>query len=476
MSIADPHEMPLGVLRVDRDQVVTGADGAFTTLFACKPEDVIGKALDELVSPKDRRASMELATQMMRSKAIDLLATLRIARRDHLARLRLRARDDGWVGFVEPVGGDGDLLYALTAIEQRWKGMSRSSVEGILVLDANGRVIEHNAAFHALVPLHDARGVKLSEEALLGRAVLDVLGDRFPQLAGYLANPEGDLLVRSLAMLELRASAIALPDRTRIGTFIHLRDIAEELQIEARDAKILEDLQKARAFQRAILAEPHSVANVDIDIAYRPLHEVGGDVFDVAVLDGNRLRVFVADATGHGVQAALATMLIKSAYDAVGDEASGPADLLRRLDHRIASRYRALDVVFTAAVADIDLSSRVVRHASGAHPSPLLVSSQSVRELPSGGALLGVRPGIEFPEHESRLADGEGLYLVTDGLAEARRGAGEFFGDERLHASLVEAHSLRRDPCDAVIARIDSWLKPQPPSDDMTLVAIRPRA
>lgn len=480
MPLADLLEMPLGVLRLDRDQVVTAADAAFTALFGCDSAHVVGKALDELVSPKDRRASLELATQMMRAptSGIDLLATLRLGRptRDRLARMRLRAREGGFIAFIEPVGGPGDLLYGLTAIEQRWKGMSRSSVEGILVLDEGGRIIEHNAAFHALVPVHDARGVKLSEDALLGRPAIDVLADRFPQLAKYLSAPEGDLVARSTSMLELRASAIVLPDRTLIGTFIHVRDIAEELQIEARDKQILDDLQKARAFQRAILTEPHTLPNVEIDVAYRPLHEVGGDVFDVVMLDANRVRVFVADATGHGVQAALATMLIKSTYDAVIDEASGPGDLLRLLGDRIAARYRALDVVFTAVVLDVDLANRRVVHASGAHPSPLLVSPNHVRELPAGGTLLGVKPGLTFPEHESELLDGEGLYVVTDGLAEARRGAGEFFGDERLHRALVEAHALRRDPCDAVIARIDAWLKPQSASDDMTLVAVRPRS
>ena len=475
MPVAEQHEMPLGVLRLDRDQVVVAADSAFAMLFECRTEDVVGKALDELLSPKDRRASLELATQMMRATSgIDLLATLRITGRDRLARLRLRAREEGFIAFLEPVGGPGDLLYSLTTIEQRWSGMSRSSVDGILVLDAGGRIIEHNAAFHALVPLHDARGVKLSEDALLGRLALDVLGERFPPLAAYLAAPEGDLVTRSSSMLELRASPIALPDRTRIGTFIHVRDIAEQRQIEARDAKILDDLQKARAFQRAILTEPGALANVELDVAYRPLHEVGGDVFDVSMLDDRTIRVFVADATGHGVQAALATMLIKSTYDAVTDEATGAADLLCLLGDRIASRYRALDVVFTAAVVDIDLHERRVVHASAAHPPPLLVSTNGVRELPAGGTLLGVTPGLRFPEHESELAEGEGLYVVTDGLAEARRRAGEFFGEERLHRALVEAHALRRDPCDAVMARIDAWLKPQSPSDDMTLVAVRP--
>lgn len=478
MPVAEHHEMPLGVLLLDRDQVVAGADTAFTLLFDCRTEHVVGKALDEIVSPKDRRASLDLATQMMRAPTtgIDLLATLRIAGRDRLARMRLRARSEGFVAFIEPVGGPGDLLYSLTAIEQRWSGMSRSSVDGILVLDANGRIIEHNAAFHSLVPLHDARGVKLSEDALLGRLALDVLGADFPELVAYLAAPKGDLLTRSSSMLELRASAIALPDRTRIGTFIHVRDIAEQLQIESRDAKIFADLQKARAFQRAILTEPGTISNVEIDVAYRPLHEVGGDVFDVSMLDELTVRVFIADATGHGVEAALATMLIKSTFDAVSDEATGPADLLCLLSDRIASRYRALDVVFTAAVVDVDLHERRVVHSSGAHPPALLVSADRVRELPAGGALLGVSPGLRFPEHETELAEGEGLYVVTDGLAEARRGAGEFFGDERLQSALVEAHALRRDPCDAVIARIDAWLKPETASDDMTLVAVRTRS
>jgi len=68
----------------------------------------------------------------------------------------------------------------------------------------------------------------------------------------------------------------------------------------------------------------------------------------------------------------------------------------------------------------------------------------------------------------------DGLYLVTDGITESRRADGELFGDERLHRALAEANELRDGAGDAVLVRLEAWLRPNALDDDATIVALRP--
>lgn len=89
---------------------------------------------------------------------------------------------------------------------------------------------------------------------------------------------------------------------------------------------------------------------------------------------------------------------------------------------------------------------------------------------------MGVSPGRVYPTWAHALPEGAGLYLLTDGLAEARRPDGEQFGEDRVRRALADACMLPVGVGDAVIARLDAWLRPAMPDDDITIVALRPRA
>jgi sigma-B regulation protein RsbU (phosphoserine phosphatase) len=337
-----------------------------------------------------------------------------------------------------------------------------------------GAVIEHNTAFFRLMGFRDAHGVTLSEDALVGRELVDLVGAKLPGFAAYLRAPQGDLRIR-VGEIEVKASPIELPSRERIGTFVLVRDITEEAQIEQRDAIIRRDLTQARAFQQMILSEPPTVPSHDIDVVYRPVEQVGGDVYDVSILPNHKLRMFIADATGHGVTAALVTMLIKSSYDQVRTIAA-PNEMLAQLNDRVAKTARTLDAMFTAAVVDVDLAAQRLVHSSAAHLPPVLVNGAGVVELESGGTFMGVSTGRVYPTWSRSLPPDAALYLMTDGIAEARRTNGEQFGEDRFFRALVEAAPLPHGAGDAVLARLDAWLRPALPDDDITIIGLRPRA
>lgn len=482
MSAADNDRfggLPIGVLGLDANQVIKTVDKVFCEAFECNEIDISGRSLDDLFSPRDRRASLEYATKMSRyvGGVLDLLVTLRIRGREYAARLRVTQRPDGFAAFVEPAFGSDNVLYRFTAVEQRWKGTVRSSADGIVILSPSGIIEEHNSRFYALMGFRDAHGVSLSEDALTGRKFIELVQGDFAGLAAYLREPDGELTARATSpyrSLELKAMPMTLPTGTVLGTFIMVRDITEELQVIARDQIIRENLVQARSFQRAILTAPPSVPGHRIDVAYQPLDVVGGDIYDVAVIDESTVRLFIADATGHGVPAALVTMLLKSAYEFVKHSKRGPAAVLSSLNDRVAQAHGNLDVMCTAAVVDVDLNTRMVHHACAAHPPTLVVRGSRVEEMESGGTFVGVERGKTYPSWTRQLAPDEALYLVTDGIAESRRPNGDFFGDARLHEVLAEANDLHDSASEAVLMRLESWLRPNAMDDDVTILSLRP--
>ncbi len=275
---------------------------------------------------------------------------------------------------------------------------------------------------------------------------------------------ESALAARMITRLRAEELAVLeIQERELVGL---LRDV------EARDEIIQRDLEEARQFQRKMLGAPPRVDGASIEVIYQPLGLVGGDLY-AAAIDGQRLRLFVADATGHGVRASLTTMFIKSGYEAVRLSAPDPAALLAALNDAIAHTYRSSEMLFSAACVDIDLASGRLLISSAAHPPVCIVSGGEARYIEGAGAFLGLRSGMRFKTQEAFIQPGDGVYLYTDGFVEARK-QNELFGDDRFREAILDAHrGGERLAGESVLAAVTAFLDGVPLDDDGTFVGVR---
>ncbi len=243
-------------------------------------------------------------------------------------------------------------------------------------------------------------------------------------------------------------------------------------ELERRDAMILEELQQALRFQKAMIAGLPVHRDVSSSSLYLPAETISGDFYDVAVLEPDVVRIFIADATGHGVAAGLATMFIKSEYEARKLRETSPAALLRAMNERLASSYRNLELQFTAVCMDLRPNERRLCYATAAHPGPILVRQGAAKSMPSGGTFVGVVTGVDFPEHEVSLEPGDLVVAFTDGLLDAEGPGGEAFGEARITDVLSGA---KGDPSEASAALVRSLSRFLGEShalrDDVTVVA-----
>ncbi|MBX3229272.1 MAG: serine/threonine-protein phosphatase [Labilithrix sp.] len=361
---------------------------------------------------------------------------------------------------------DGDYVRLAVTDETRATPASieRSSPLGQALADAVWTTADPIVtAFGEGEPMAAAVALRGSAGQPLG--ALLVAGARLDEeLLGELAfDVESVLAVRLIAQLRAEELAVLeIQERELVGL---LRDV------EARDEIIQRDLEEARRFQRQMLGTPPRIAGAAVEVVYTPLGLVGGDLYAVSAED-RRVRMFVADATGHGVRASLTTMFIKSGYEAVRRSAPDPASLLAALNETIAHTYRSAEMLFSAVCVDLDLDTGRLWIASAAHPPACIVRAGAPVLLEAGGAFLGLRPGMKFGLHEDRIAPGDGVYLYTDGFVEARKGQ-EQFGDERFQAAIVDAHVRGEKAGAAVLAAVTEFLAGGALEDDGTFVGLR---
>jgi sigma-B regulation protein RsbU (phosphoserine phosphatase) len=217
-------------------------------------------------------------------------------------------------------------------------------------------------------------------------------------------------LTERQSAVELLAQEMVLSQRCQGGIRLEMERIHEELHLAA-------------SIQREFTSAPlPKIAGLDFGVLFRPVNFVSGDIYNVRPLGDRAVAFFLADAVGHGVPAALLTMVLTSSLtttESIPGEVSRvlePSDVLGRLNRRLCESCLGTGRFATALYGVIDGTTREVRLAGAGHPWPLVVSRRQVREVATDGPLLGVFSEADFDQAVFTLEPDETLLLYTDGF------------------------------------------------------------
>ena len=205
-----------------------------------------------------------------------------------------------------------------------------------------------------------------------------------------------------------------------------------------------QDLRTAAEVQNAMLPKFPPIRYAAASIIYQPAAEVSGDVYDFILNREGELGVFVGDATGHGVAAALITMMIHLGLDTIRRDL--PTDeILRRLNRLLAARATGRSV--SAVMFRITQAGRLtITHA--AHPTVIVIPARGgpFREFTQAGCALGhfADEPVPYEEESVQLQPGDRVLAYTDGVVEWRNAEGEPFHGGRHSPGVqdVLAHVL----------------------------------
>jgi serine phosphatase RsbU (regulator of sigma subunit) len=204
-----------------------------------------------------------------------------------------------------------------------------------------------------------------------------------------------------------------------------------------------------------------------------PTYEVGGDWFDfVENRDGAWFAI--ADAAGNGPTAAGLGAAVLGALRAARRSGHDLAQALQAM-HETVLRLGNRDFYVTALTGRWHAATRTFTWVNCGHPPAYLADADgSLRELegPDHPPLGSPDGGPSFTPTERRLASGERLILVTNGVTERRTEGGGRFGSDGIRRALANVEN----PTAAVTAMAilqavaDSWREPL--EDDAAVVVL----
>jgi len=224
----------------------------------------------------------------------------------------------------------------------------------------------------------------------------------------------------------------------------------EKVEIEKKSGEFKEklnsiqmEIETASRIHRTILpSETPNIEGLDIYAVYIPSNTIGGDYYDFHQKD-NKLGVFIADVTGHGIPASLFASSVKYCFSKGIKYFVEPNRLLSYMN---SSLYQKLgNQLLTASFILIDPTTKIISYASCGHP-PLLIwksKENSMLEIKPKGAMIGVHAETNIEKVTLKVESGDRILLYTDGLTECSNPEGVEYGDGSLAEFFKKARGIR---------------------------------
>lgn len=276
-----------------------------------------------------------------------------------------------------------------------------------------------------------------------------------------------DDIVKSNELLEEQNTTLEIKVQERTLELQTSKNIAERLLEDLRS-----DLLVAKKIQQNILPKSNLISNhLHIETKFLPMNEVGGDLYDITKVSETYIRIFIADATGHGVQAALLTMSIKAEYENLKNSNKTPSEILKMMNQEFYKKYYNLTTFFSCCVLDIDLEKKQILFSSAGHPPQHLIKKDKIILLEKQGRLIGMRLDATYKDIIHPILPEDKIFLFTDGAYEQFSSSREEYGEERLLNLVQSSKDLGGlQVLNTVLSSVMEFSSDKSAQDDITMI------
>jgi serine phosphatase RsbU (regulator of sigma subunit)/anti-sigma regulatory factor (Ser/Thr protein kinase) len=262
--------------------------------------------------------------------------------------------------------------------------------------------------------------------------------------------------------------------------------LARERRAEALErARLEQEMRLARMIQQTLLPRHMpSLPGWQINSHYQPAQAVGGDFYDLFMLEDGRLGLVIGDVSGKGMPAALGMATTRGLVRSVAQRLRSPGLVLGQVNTLLGEDippkmfvtclFAVLDPItgqFRMANAGHNLPYRSHgdNGAGGEHPR-----TSSVVELRATGMPLGLMPGMMYEEIETTILPGECILFHSDGLVEAHNARRQMFGTARLRAGVGDCAGDCQGVIPHLLAELNRFAgRDWQQEDDVTLLTLQ---
>lgn len=296
-----------------------------------------------------------------------------------------------------------------------------------------------------------------------------------PLLWRTVARPVKQLshAVARIAAGRYEVSPAAYPTRELNELSTAIRSMTASLAANENDRR--SQMARARRIQENLMPNASKVPGLSVAHLFAPADEVAGDYYDFLRLPDQSWLVCIADVTGHGIPAALGSVILKTVLHSAVEHETDPGRILGYVNQRLIVLLP--DQFISLWIGRWNPATCEVSYSSAGHEPALLVRADGeLQPLNATGPLLGISDAATWERETVEMRYGDRLLLTTDGVAEAVDQESRQFGRVRLAETVAGCSALSPDE---VVRFIRDVVREHQvgdsPTDDLTILLLESR-
>ncbi|MBF0274904.1 MAG: SpoIIE family protein phosphatase [Nitrospinae bacterium] len=255
-------------------------------------------------------------------------------------------------------------------------------------------------------------------------------------------------------------------------------DLMEMKKITSDKERLNSELNIAREIQFSVMPSNFPLFpernEFDVLAHIKPANEVGGDFYDIFLIDENKVCIFVGDVSGKGIGAAMFMMTCKTLLRRELKEHKDPAIALKQVNQFLFEEKT--NVFATIFVAILDFDTNELLFSNAAHNPPLLISKDNnveFMEIPPGYPLTMFYES-EYSNMKSSFNKGDYLFIYTDGVTEAMNPKGDLYSETRLKETMVNLNKASLNILhEGLLHEVSLFSNTAKQSDDITILSLK---
>lgn len=315
--------------------------------------------------------------------------------------------------------------------------------------------------------------VRQDPDLLSSQLILMTSHDQPEQIAEGLARGADDFLSKAASKQEVLAR---VQSGLRAASLVRSIESTRD-ELRAKQGELEGELKSAADYIQSLLPVAGEITRgIRMSWSYRPSQALGGDLFNVSHWDDQSVYFYILDASGHGVAPALRAASLSTFlradnlrhYMNSGDPARMMAEANRQYPLTEDGNY------FTLWIGSFDRRTSRLRYATAGHGGALIQRRNGTIEWLTHTQLpLGFESDTLYELTTLRIADGDRVLLMSDGIYEAPAPTGELWGTTRLETTLMAHRSAPLGAAlPALMAEAERWHGSPVFPDDAALLGL----
>lgn len=272
---------------------------------------------------------------------------------------------------------------------------------------------------------------------------------------------------------------IASRNRKIYGSFMNML-YTKTTKLVTEQERIKSELSIATKIQADCLENDFTAFNrltaVNLTAHMKPAKEVGGDFYDVFMIDQDHLCFLIADVSGKGVPAALFMTMAKTHIKNFATVGLPLAEVAVRANNQLCYKNES-GMFVTAFICVLDVRSGEVQFVNAGHNCPFVQKQDGAFEMfrAKANLVFGLMEDVPYREQTLTLNPGDSIYLYTDGVTEALNPEQELLGDGRLYEILNRHRAQAGEPetfVQAIYREVQAFADGEPQADDITMLYV----